>query len=115
MCNEMTDMLQTYSDMYTDAYGIRPRHHQYFNSVEEIEIELKTLETAIEKRIERERIMEQQAISEFEESVIKVINIGAGNRKTAIQWLIEAAGSPTDIDYFCYCNGLPYNYLSDVA
>ena len=52
------------------------------------------------------------------------IKTGAGNRETALRWImdadlggvdVDAANANGDWEYLCYLNGLPYGYFKQAA
>ena len=53
----------------------------------------------------------KKAISKFEETIKLVCESGAGDRETALRWLMEASEADGDWDYFCYLNGIPCGYV----
>ena len=91
----------TFSDYYKSMYGFRPRHgstEQWNDDAERVTNE--------------EALREALAIATFEETITKSIAAGAADRETAIRWLMQESPDPADVGYFCYSNGLPYDYFS---
>jgi hypothetical protein len=75
-------------DGYKDAYGVRPRHYKFdAMSMAELEAEADSIGEAVVETIDRERAVEEAAIEKFEASIASVIEVGAGDRETALQWL----------------------------
>ena len=75
-------------DGYKDAYGTRPRHYNFdAMSIAELEAEADRICDAVVETIDRERAVEEAAIEKFEASIASVIEVGAGDRETALQWL----------------------------
>lgn len=115
------------SDLHKDAYGFRPSEYFYEkwhassddqkqeiwdNLVEALE-----LHRALEHAQLEARIAYEKATVEFEEDIAENIKLGAGDRATAIRWLIEAldafhGNGEYDLGYFCYLRGLPYSMTS---
>ena len=64
-----------------------------------------------DNEIKREQEEEAEALKDFEKRVIDTINTGAGDRKTAIKWILQGEGLDKEQDkgYICYCLGLPYS------
>jgi len=110
--SELEQCRETYSDMYKDAYGFRPRFvDTSLWTLDQYEAELEFLGKKIERQIAQEREEQQDAILEFEDRVLQLIGLGAGNRETALRWIDEADGSNGDMEYLCFMNGLPYGYF----
>jgi hypothetical protein len=58
---------------------------------------------------------EQVGIVRFEQAVTTTIGAGAGDRVTAVRWMMEGEGANGDSEYFEFCNGLPYGYTKKTA
>ena len=106
------ELLSTISDMYKDAFGIRP--HGMFNEYSEQELlaEIDRLQVEVDDAIEHEQKTDALLITKFNEEVATFIQQGAANRFTAIRWMLQAQGydeTLDDADYICYTNGInPY-------
>tara|TARA_B110000503_G_scaffold122814_1_gene187788 strand:- start:783 stop:1184 length:402 start_codon:yes stop_codon:yes gene_type:complete len=100
------------SDFHKDVYGYRPRE-SFWN-------EWETLTPTQKQTIwdEYDRVSELQAIeakaqderdiAEFEARVQDVINIGAGNRKTALKWITQSETfyHGQDVEHFVWEQGI---------
>jgi hypothetical protein len=103
-----------FSDLHKDAYGFRPRNHSFYilceTDPEEAQViwdmTLKDLEEEC-KRIEQR---EKEAIEEFNQWIQELISLGAGDRETAIRWIISTYDGYDTPGYICYDLGLPYSY-----
>ena len=78
----------TFSDLHKDAYGFRPRGHEYYEAVparkQEIWVRVcEDLETSQDEEARRE----QEVIAEFKAQITRVIEAGAGNRINALRWM----------------------------
>ena len=105
----------TYSDMYKDAYGVRPRGvDTSFWTLEQFETEFADLSRAIDQEEAQRKIDEALAITKFEDSVTNLMHTGT-NRERVIAWLMDAEGANGDYEYFCFTQGLPYTYFKQVA
>jgi len=105
--------LEGYSDFHKEAFGTRPRGTECFSwDLARWEKEYATLDRICEQNAEMERLNEQQAIIDFERTVEKTIAAGAGDRETAIRWLMDGE---RDFRMFCYDHGLPYNYFGQAV
>ena len=99
-----------FSDLHKDAYGFRPRGHEYFDAAPERkqEIWVQTIE-ALEASQEEESRREQEAVAEFKAQITRVIEAGAGDRITALRWMIQPAGETfrleQDVEYWVFNQG----------
>lgn len=105
-------------DVYKDVHGIRPR---FLNMSEMSDEELNEfadrLANEAEEEAKREAAREEKAVEKFEAKIAELIEIGAGDRETALRWLREGDDEQYQYDngYFEFCNGLPYGYLKKEA
>jgi hypothetical protein len=105
----------TYWDMYKDAYGVRPRGIDTSSwTLEQFEAEFVDLGRAIDQEEAQRKIDEAQSIVKFEDRVLNLMHTGT-NRERVIAWLMDAEGANGDYEYFCFTQGLPYNYFKKVA
>ena len=116
---ELTQLEQArelYWDMYKDAYGVRPRGIDTSTwTLEQFEAEFEGLGVAIEREETARKAAEAEAIDKFERHVVNTICMGAGNRETALRWIMDASNANGDWEYLCYDLGLPYQYFRKVA
>jgi hypothetical protein len=117
---EMTVLEQlacTFSDMYKDAHGFRPRGIDTSRFTEEdFRKEFEYLQRVILENDAREREAQAAAARDFEARVGELIAIGAGNRETALRWIMEADGNGyNDWEYVAFVNDLPYGYFRKEA
>lgn len=106
----LEQMACTFSDMYKDAWGCRPRMDTSEWTVEDFEQEFDILQEVIKKEEQRLAERERQSIARFEQRVADAIQMGARDRETAIRWIVDSEGAEGDA--LCYTLGLPYNYFS---
>ena len=107
---------ETYWDMYKDAYGVRPRWIDTTAwTLEVFEAEFASLATAIEQAERERRAAEADAIAKFEQHVTNTICMGARDRETALNWIMDASNANGDWEYLCYDLGLPYSYFRKAA
>lgn len=108
-----------YSDLHKDAYGFRPRGSAWEAWVnmnpDQKQAEWDFLIEVLARRMAEDDIREQECIATFEATVALTIENGAKDRETAIRWLMDADECMGDVEYFCYHNGLPYNYFRKAA
>ena len=112
---EMTVLEQMacqYWDMYKDAHGIRPRGIDTSSwSEQDFQEEFDYLGRLITEQEEARVEVEHMASIKFEQRILDLILVGAGDRATAIRWVHEAEGSNGDDEFLCYLCGLPYRYF----
>jgi len=104
-----------YSDMYKDAYGIRPRNDTSNWTLEQFEHEFKHLTVTINREESERKLNEAIAVKNFEQHVTNTICMGAKDRDTALCWIMDASEAGGDWEYFCFLNGLPYGYFKKAA
>lgn len=99
-------------DMYKDAYGVRPHWIDTSSWTEDDFVaEFEQLQEAIRVSEERRKLEESYAVKAFEKKVIEVINTGAGDRETALRWIMDSTICNGDWEFMCYEFGLPYGYF----
>lgn len=105
------------SDLYKDAYGVRPREPfwvMWFNlTIEEKNETWNRILADLETSIEEDKAREEEARISFEKSLADLQAAGAKDREQAIEWLVESLRGP---DYpwqepgeVCYALGLSYS------
>lgn len=80
------------SDTYKDAFGIRPRHYKEWWTEEELRVEYTHLGRIISDNMAAEETAQAIALESFNKLVEKTMAHGAGDRMTAIRWLLQAEG-----------------------
>jgi hypothetical protein len=111
MWEEMTTLEQyecTYSDMFKDAHGFRPRGMLMPTTEEEYEEEFTRLQRLIGIHMAEEAEFEELAIEEFKKNLDSVIAAGAGDRDTAIRWMAESKDFYGIQDVESYVYGLGF-------
>lgn len=115
---EMSDVEQLHSiwwDAYKDAYGFRPRGQDVGHwTAEDFRSELDRLGEEIDRAEKQRRADEAEAVVRFSKRIEKTIKSGAGDRETALRWIMEADDCRGDWEYLCYQNGLPYGFFKNV-
>lgn len=119
MAKEYTYCEDTFSDLYKDANGFRPRYHEFYweetTADRKQEIWDATLEDLDDemKRIEQ---MHKDAVVAFEALIEQTIAMGAIDKINALGWLRSAEDDDYmkfDDGYFEYTYHLPYGYLKE--
>ena len=108
------EVLSYISDLYKDVNGVRPRGYN-FHEWSDIELEAFTdkLIAQLKENEELERLQEEADVKRFQDQVQKTIELGAGNRKTALKWLFSSEEydqgeyiTDWDVDGFLYKKGI---------
>jgi len=102
---EQEQLLQYISDMHKSAYGSRPRGGYDHMSVEELKVELDKLSNIANDVYEQEKAYEEECADEFDSLVLSIQASGAGNRETALKWLLESSDCGGDLEYFIWGHG----------
>ena len=112
----------TLSDLHKDARGFRAGEYfwaAWVNGNDRCKQDIwDGLLRELDTRQEEEKAREDEATNKFETQVKMTIAMGAGNRETAIRWMIDAMDrSSMDKEYggsyICFSLGLPYSYSKE--
>jgi hypothetical protein len=116
---EMSELEQAqcmFWDMYKDAHGVRPRGIDTSAwTLADFHKEFEYLSQVNDQEEAQRRAAEDEAVRKFEQHVINTICMGAGDRATALRWIMDASSAEGDWEYFCFLNGLPYYYFKEAA
>lgn len=113
--SEVEQLACMFSDFYKDVHGVRPRFDDESWTAADYQREIDSLQIQCKAQMAEEQERQQEAIAKFEKHVINTICMGAGDRETAIRWIMDASEAANDPEYFCFLNGLPYGYFKEVA
>ena len=98
-----------FSDLHKDAYGFRPRGHEYYEAApaRKQEIWVRVCED-LEASQEEESRREQEAVAEFKAQITRVIEAGAGIRITALRWMTstETFYLEQDVEHWVWNQGI---------
>ena len=105
------NLLSVISDQHKSAYGFRPDLSRYAEmSDAELEEVLDQLGEAVELQMEREAEMERKNVEAFQNLIQDTIQLGAGDRETALRWLVDAEDidlrGMMDVEGFLYRKGI---------
>ena len=102
-----------FSDLHKDAYGFRPRGHEFHDATPERKQEIWDLTLVdLDHELEREQAADAKAVALFADRLQQTIDIGAGDRITALRWLTEGCD---DFEHFVYEQGILFtNYGRDL-
>jgi hypothetical protein len=98
---ERNSMLQIYSDFHKDAYGYRPRFDYRSFSDEQLVEDFATFERVCEEEAEYEAKRLECAIKACDELIDKTVHMGAGNRATALRWIVDGFDH-FDVEYILW-------------
>ena len=80
-----------FSDLHKDAYGFRPRDHEFYSATPERKQEIwDYFCQVVEDNNAAEREHEARALRDFEQEVQNTIELGAGDRATALRWMTQS-------------------------
>jgi len=89
--SERDSLIQIYSDFHKDAYGFRPRYVNYHEfTLEELKADFARFQEVCRENNEYERLANERERAEFEKRVQSVIDMGAGDRETALRWIMDS-------------------------
>lgn len=77
-------------EAHKDAYGVKGRHYDFDSmSIEELRKEADRISDAVAEEIAREKEAAARAVVDFEKEVQAYIELGAGDRQTALRWMTQ--------------------------
>lgn len=117
---EKTECLMWISDLYKDVNGFRPRSYNFHEwSFQELTNFVNDLLDQADQEREFEKKQAQLAEVEFNKRIQEVIDLGAGDRKTALRWMLQGdMGDDESLDlyaveYFTAIRGISHSKLGD--
>ena len=110
----------TVSDLFKDVYGMRPGEGFWQRWAEATDDEKQEqwdwLIQCLDRVMREEAFAKERAIANFEDLVSKTIESGAGDRETALRWIMQGSSHANgDWEFLCYEYGLPYHYFRKAA
>ena len=107
----------TLSDLHKDAYGFRPRDEEFWNAWDSADNDGKQriwdgLLDAVDRAIETEREMQQEAIAEFESTVRSMAAYVGWTREDAIRYFHDKFDTQGNIESLEFELGVPFGYIS---
>lgn len=107
-----SSLISYISDVSKDARGYRTRLNWDEYTMEELEVIADDFTEELRREIKREEEEKQACVAEFERLVKECIDMGAGDRQTAIRWIVEGDDEINlqydSSDYICCKMGIPY-------
>ena len=98
-----------FSDYHKEAYGFRPRNHEFYDATPDRKQEIwDSVGRAWDIRQAEEAEEEARALREFETVISSIIESGAGDRVTALQWLTDQDTfySRQDVEQWVFNQGI---------
>jgi len=88
--NVYTYSEELFSDFHKDTYGFRPRDHEFYSAMPERKQEIwDATGRAFDRAQAEEAELEAQSLIDFEKEVQAYIELGAGDRQTALRWMTQ--------------------------
>ena len=119
---EKDECLMWISDLYKDVHGYRPRNWDFnVMSFEELTDFVNSLSEQSEEQDRQEQEWAEICLVEFNKKLQEVIDLGAGDRKTALTWMLQGdMGDDTEldmyaIDYFTATRGISYSKAGEAV
>jgi hypothetical protein len=117
--DQMSDLEQASAiwwDLYKDVHGVRPRGVDTSNwTLEGFNAQIAALSTALQEQLAEDEEEQARAVSLFESRIQDTLLAGAGNRETAVRWIMRDSGMGDDLEYTEFRFNLPFGYLRNVA
>jgi len=98
-----------FSDMHKDAYGFRPRGHEFYDATPERKQEIwDMVADDVQFEIEREAREKVVALESFNALLEKFMTYGAADRTTALRWMTETHRfyEVQDVEHFVWNQGI---------
>ena len=81
---------ELFSDFHKDAYGFRPRGHEFYSATPERKQEIwDATGRAFDRAQAEEAELEAESLTDFEKEVQTYIELGADDRQTALRWMTQ--------------------------
>ena len=112
---ELEQLQVEYSELHKDVYGCRARFH-YEDTLEELRRSYDVLCDVAEREFAYQQEAQEEAKVKFEKQIAELIDMGAGDRETAIRWITQSyneydqAYIDFDPSFMRYELNLPGNY-----
>jgi len=109
---------ELFSDLFKDVNGFRPRDHEFYSTNDpDVKQEIwDSYIASIEEENLRIELSRTESIKKFNGLIKKTINLGAGNFKTAVRWILDGAGvmhkDRLALEEFLYNSGISNTSLA---
>ena len=88
---ERDSLISYISDVSKDARGYRTRLNWDEYTMEELQVIADEFTEELRRELKREEEHAQNCVAEFEAHIQEAINMGAGDRETALRWMLQAS------------------------
>lgn len=118
---ERDNLISFIRDASKDAYGFRMHRDWDSMSMAELEDLADSVSKAAAEVAKREEEEQAKSVEKFEANVIDMIDMGAGDRTTAIRWMFDTMSGYDGYDSefraeaFCYEWNLPFSMAKELA
>jgi hypothetical protein len=107
---ELDELVSTYSELHKDVHGVKARWYRAA-SVEQAYADIDILQAQGEDIWAQAHLARKVEGVNVELRIVKLVEMGAGDRETAVRWLHEAEGTAGDNELLCFFLGLEYGYF----
>jgi len=99
---EKSEAISLLSDIYKDAYGMRPRTVYNYDAmtIADINAEIDEVHKISMENMRQEEAYALKCEVTFKELVQDTIGFGANTEKTALKWLFDGHLGDNEVDYF---------------
>jgi hypothetical protein len=100
---------ELFSDFHKDAYGFRPRDHEFYSATPDRKQEIwDATGRQLDRTIQEEAEMADKAVATLEAEIAAVISAGAPDRSTALRWMTEDTKfcSLQDVEHWVWNQGV---------
>ena len=106
-------LLSDISDAHKDAYGFRPRKDSSNMSDEQIDAWYDDVCADANRVFEEEIQQNVESMSAWNARLNKIMEMGAGDRITAIKWDMQAYNT-TSADDYCWEANIPFEAIGEI-
>lgn len=105
----------TFSDLFKEVHGFRPRNHEFYNAADNRKQELwDDLLVDLDYAVNEEKMQKDAAVKAFAARIKDTILLGAADEETAIRWILEGEKFSLNdyqygADYIAYHFNLSYD------
>ena len=100
---------ELFSDFHKDAYGFRPRDHEFYSAAPERKQEIwDATGRQFDRTMQEEAEAADEAVASLEAEIATVMGAGATDRSTALLWMTEDTKfwSEQDVEHWVWNRGV---------